>query len=736
MNPIVPKGIHCLEFRIILFNPFSHNNNYTYKQLMIVFHLFLQAILTRLRHCSREPVDEVNNPQPNDECIISPGNSSILANSTSDLHPGFSNVSTEVYICCVPKSFKDVGIQSTVQTKEVSAQASVRLCDMGIQANIDSLNDEMLIEASRKMKHDHAYAVPSSINHAAPRRLEGLTLTLADLQPPTSSPVLTTAPVTIPEPLSPIHSHRGKIPTHRCPLQHNLSHESFLSGAKYDLTFNPDECSGESSDDSVNSLGKGDLVNDDKYIIYESCLDQLFTICKLCRNPVAEVKKFKDGSSLKISVTCMNHCSYTWSSQPSASGLAVGNLLIAAAILFSGMTYQRFIQWSSLLNVATISQATFYAIQRTYLWPVIQEAWITHQESLLAGLAQTPLKLAGDGRCDSPGHNAKYGTYTMLDTESDKIVAFEIVQKSEVNNSACMEKEGLIRCFKKLQDHGVTVEQLATDRHPQIVCHMKKINTAHQFDIWHVSKSVVKKLAQKAKGKQCEDLRPWIRCIANHLWWCCATCKGDYDLLRDKWLSVLHHIANIHQWGHSEIFTRCEHEQLTTEDVKSTPWLKEGSPPHNALKEIVTAKKLLGDLRLMTNFAHTGSLEVYHSMLTKYCPKRQHFSYEGMQARTMLAMLDHNNNTGREQATTSSGTERFKYEWSKISKTWVVKPISVGKDYTYLVRLLERVVQVRQEKISLPPIRKPEGIPANIAPEPMPGKKLMLEQHTRRFQLE
>ena len=43
--------------------------------------------------------------------------------------------------------------------------------------------------------------------------------------------------------------------------------------------------------------------------------------------------------------------------------------------------------------------------------------------------------LSGDGRCDSPGHNTKYGTYTMLDQSSDKIVDFQIVQLSEVTSS-------------------------------------------------------------------------------------------------------------------------------------------------------------------------------------------------------------------------------------------------------------------------------------------------------------
>ena len=58
---------------------------------------------------------------------------------------------------------------------------------------------------------------------------------------------------------------------------------------------------------------------------------------------------------------------------------------------------------------------------------------------------------------------------------------------------------------------------------------------------------------------------------------------------------------------------------------------------------------------MLTGFHHTGALEVFHSLLLKYCPKRQHFSYIGMQARIELAILDHNYNTDRKQATTKKG---------------------------------------------------------------------------------
>ena len=40
---------------------------------------------------------------------------------------------------------------------------------------------------------------------------------------------------------------------------------------------------------------------------------------------------------------------------------------------------------------------------------------------------------------------------------------------------------------------------------------------------------------------------------------------------------------------------------------------------------------------------------MYHSMLLKYCPKREHFSYEGIKARSQLAAIDNNENVGRMQ---------------------------------------------------------------------------------------
>lgn len=110
-----------------------------------------------------------------------------------------------------------------------------------------------------------------------------------------------------------------------------------------------------------------------------------------------------------------------------------------------------------------------------------------------------------------------------------------------------MEKEGFVRCMNTLEE-SVNKNRITTGRHVSITSTMAKdfSHIKHQYDVWHLSRSVVKKL-KKTKLKN-EELAQWIRSVAYHLWWCAATCVGNVTLLREKWKSVVHHTANMHSW--------------------------------------------------------------------------------------------------------------------------------------------------------------------------------------------
>lgn len=104
----------------------------------------------------------------------------------------------------------------------------------------------------------------------------------------------------------------------------------------------------------------------------------------------------------------------------------------------------------------------------------------------------------------------------------------------QVKNSQALEPVGLRRGLDHLLEDGVKIDILATDRHVTITSIMKKeySEIKHQFDIWHLVKSVQKKLTAACRTKSGSDLQEWRQSVTNHLWWCASTCGGDEQVLR------------------------------------------------------------------------------------------------------------------------------------------------------------------------------------------------------------
>ena len=214
--------------------------------------------------------------------------------------------------------------------------------------------------------------------------------------------------------------------------------------------------------------------------------------------------------------------------------------------------------------------------------------------------------------------------------------------------------------MEKFRKKEISISSLTTDRHVQIRSYMKEEHPQikHQFHVWHFAKNIKKKIVKKAKLKSCSELFDWVKAIVNHFWWCCASCGGNAQELKEKWISILYHITNQHSWENHEIFKQCEHPDLSFS--KQRKWLHKGSCAYAALEKIKTDKNLLKDLHYLSDFSHTGNLEVYHSLCQKFCQKRLYFSMHGMICRTMIAVLDHNCSANLPQTTTSYGTLRYK----------------------------------------------------------------------------
>ena len=478
-------------------------------------------------------------------------------------------------------------------------------------------------------------------------------------------------------------------------------------------------------------------ILDTKFLVFWSCLLPLFRVCQTCLQDATVTKVFTTGSALVVSLLCKNNHSTEWRSQPRIKQMNAGNVLLAAAVLYSGNTFARIKEMMNIANVKFFSHTTYDRLQRSLLFPTINKVYKSTRDTIIRRITlQNEVNLIGDGRCDSPGYNAKYGTYTLMESDTDEIIDFHVVHVSVAGNSARMEKEGLVTLLDKFKSRNIPIKSLTTDRHIQIKAYMKKDQPEikHQCDVWHVRKNIKKTRVKSAKKKECEELNCWIKAIINHFWWSCASCNGCVIELKERWLSLLYHIRNKHRWEHQMKFKKCQHPRLTRMQAKETKWLKEGDPSYIALEKIVADKRLLSDLKYLVDFCHTGNLEVYHSLYNKYCPKRLHFGYNGMIARSQLAVLDFNSGVSVEQAKTKLGELRYKQSFSKVTKSWCVKKIASEKSRDYLKDLLDVTVDMKLsgDVYDLP---KTKTVPKCIAPVERPCKQEAIANMRTRFKL-
>ena len=78
-----------------------------------------------------------------------------------------------------------------------------------------------------------------------------------------------------------------------------------------------------------------------------------------------------------------------------------------------------------------IDKRTFFRHQNTFLHPSIVSVWKRQEANLLQGLRSEKrglIIIGGDGRADSPGHSAKFGSYTVMELKKKVVLDIQLVQ--------------------------------------------------------------------------------------------------------------------------------------------------------------------------------------------------------------------------------------------------------------------------------------------------------------------
>lgn len=159
---------------------------------------------------------------------------------------------------------------------------------------------------------------------------------------------------------------------------------------------------------------------------------ELFQNCPICHEVCEVDMRKREGTSINVHQSC-KFCGHQriWESQPFIGRIPAGNLLLSAAILYATPMFSKVQRMFQFMNVLCISKTTYYDHQKRFVAPQVFRTWETQQQEILSQIKiqyNGQVVAAADGRSDSPGHSAKYGSVTLMDPRFNKVIDIQTVQ--------------------------------------------------------------------------------------------------------------------------------------------------------------------------------------------------------------------------------------------------------------------------------------------------------------------
>lgn len=187
-----------------------------------------------------------------------------------------------------------------------------------------------------------------------------------------------------------------------------------------------------------------------------------------------------EAGCLQLSWKCSNGHVGCWSSSQvlcnkGGADIYANSFLLAAGLLITGNNYDKLALFFKFLRLEFICRSTYNRMQRNYLIPEIKSFWYDMKSGIWETLQEEPTVLCGDGRNDSPGHNAKYCVYVLMEQFLEVIVDIEVVDKRETAGiSTNMEVFGLKRLLERIVGN-MLVSEVVTDASPAVIALVRKM---------------------------------------------------------------------------------------------------------------------------------------------------------------------------------------------------------------------------------------------------------------------
>jgi len=243
-------------------------------------------------------------------------------------------------------------------------------------------------------------------------------------------------------------------------------------------------------DDDTDAAEMANEDSDGLIMVSMKQILELLKNCKICgkKNGI-DIKKTGAFCAFYCTCTGPKKHKYKWTNHEEVhEKKPVINIQLTSAIFITGLNFAPILRLAKLLKLAFFGKTTYYNIIGNYVKPVLCDRWYKMRKATLDTMkeAEDQTSISGDARFDSRGKNsAKFGVYTLMDSHSDKIIDFAIMQKGLVPGE--LESKAMLLTFGRVVNAvgADKIKALCTDRNYTVGKKMKDFFPMiyHAFDV-------------------------------------------------------------------------------------------------------------------------------------------------------------------------------------------------------------------------------------------------------------
>ena len=391
----------------------------------------------------------------------------------------------------------------------------------------------------------------------------------------------------------------------------------------------------------------------------QKLINQVQDHARGCKTRLSIAKIQRRGHVALVQLACkkkgkLNH-RFWWSSSPKLpNGKYLVNEKVLHGLMLSGMRPSHYNRFTTTIGLGVIKKSQRRRFLGTHLVHLEEEYKSSTGVALETEIASyegsnaNGIDIISDAR---HGHrrNAKDTSVVVLGAKTKKVLSHIHITKQRDPVTQRHEKLGVEDFYKFIEDK-TAIRYHVHDRNMAVNSFVKKLGgPVNQNDRWHVVKSFKKAIEKVSKGIKRDHGKTWhiqledkVEPVGTHAHWAIEHCKGDAQVLCELLSSIPKHYSDDHSSCHET--SRCRRDPAYERSRKPVT----DAVAMDLLTNAVTKSTLY---KFAEDFSHgmsSSHVESFNNIMNMYHDKRIFYSDEEYVARSYIAVLYWNENTGRE----------------------------------------------------------------------------------------